>query len=81
MLMACVGNLADIFSVLFPLITEQQKWVPSYALLLMVLGMIVKYIHLNKDDMFAICVQSICFYRWHQKISTKYPMSKLPHKL
>ena len=31
MLMACVGNLADIFSVLFPLITEQQKWVPSYA--------------------------------------------------
>jgi hypothetical protein len=29
--MACVGNLADIFSVLFPLISEQQEWVPSYA--------------------------------------------------
>jgi hypothetical protein len=35
MLMACVGNLADIFSVLFPLIIEQQEWVSSYELLLM----------------------------------------------
>jgi len=35
--MAGVGNLADIFRV-FPPITEQQEWVPSYALLLTVLS-------------------------------------------
>jgi hypothetical protein len=58
--MTCVENLADMFSVLFPLITEQQEWVPSYALLLM-LGVFVKYIHLNKDDTFAVCLQRICF--------------------
>jgi hypothetical protein len=38
MLMACVDNLADIFSVLVLLITEQQEWVPSFVLLLMVLS-------------------------------------------
>jgi len=53
MLMACVGNLAEIFSVLFPLITEQQEWVPSYTLLLMVLAWLwstfiwTKMIHLQ----------------------------------